>query len=46
MSLVRIKSNEDMGTHKSFKYENCKNQIDILSEDRGGKFVLDSPLFY
>ncbi|PIV21415.1 MAG: hypothetical protein COS40_07615 [Deltaproteobacteria bacterium CG03_land_8_20_14_0_80_45_14] len=40
------KMTEDMGTHKSFKYENCKIQIDILSKDRGGKFALDRPLSY
>ena len=35
-----------MGRHTSFRYENRKIQIDILSKDRGGKFVLDSPLSY
>jgi len=34
------KMTEDIGTHKSFKYENCKIQIYILSEDRRGKFAL------
>ena len=38
------KMTEDIRTHQSFKYENYKIQIDILSKDRGGKFVLDSPL--
>jgi hypothetical protein len=35
-----------METHNSFKYENCKIQIDILPKDRGGKFALDRPLSY
>jgi hypothetical protein len=33
-------------THKSFEYEKFKMEIDSLSKDRGGRFVLDSPLSY
>lgn len=40
------KMTEDIGTHKSFKYENCKIQIDILSKGRGGKFAIGRPLSY
>ncbi len=33
MDLTKIKSDRSNGTHKFFKYETCKIQVDILSKE-------------